>query len=66
MSIYLHQARRESEEAAGKAEDRAEKYTIISYRIGVMIIFTLALLLLAAIVIIIVNGIKAAHVGASF
>ena len=49
-----------------KAAERAERCSVISYRVGVVVLFLLAVLLIAGVVIIICNAIEAAHVGESF
>ena len=53
-------------EEAQKAAERAEKFIIISNRIGVAVLFTLALSLIAAVVFLICNAIGEAHVGDRF
>lgn len=53
-------------ERAAKAAERAEKLTVISYRVGVATLVSLALLLIAAVVWVLCDAIDEAHVGDRF
>ena len=53
-------------EGAAEAAERAEKLTVISYRVGVATLVSLALLLIAAVVWVLCDAIDEAHVGDRF